>query len=248
MWSISDHLRCRKTPYPALICNRLIFYIYSNCIIFFKTYSDFVSWDNQIFQKEFKISFKLASAQLFYPYALSLVLLFLFGLFLFLPYVLCNQTVLMLQWLWHLMVQAVRPCLGLRAASGRHMSFLLLYWLVFLSGQNIIFISLHSEWQFLKIAPHQGIFITFCGPAWVARQLFISPHLSSISLSQKAHFFLAIFLLYFAMTFLLKLLGLLFTVWDLRRIILHHRISHTLRCPITCDRNFFDLVVCIFSA
>ena len=52
-------------------------------------------------------------------------------LFLFWPYVLCNHTVLMLQSLWHLMVQAVRPCLGLRAASGRHMSFLLLYWLFF---------------------------------------------------------------------------------------------------------------------
>lgn len=60
---------------------------------------------------------------------------------------------------------------------------------LFLSEWNIIFISLHSEWQFLKIAPHWGIFITFCRPAWVARQLFIFLHLSSISLSQKASFF-----------------------------------------------------------
>lgn len=119
-------------------------------------------------------------------YIRTSIFLFISGLTL--PYVVYNHTVLMLQLLWHLMVQAVRPCLGLRAASGRHMSFLLLYWLVFLSGRNIIFISLHSEWQFLKIAPHQGIFITFCRPAWVARQLFISLHLSSISLSQKAHF------------------------------------------------------------
>lgn len=139
-------------------------------------------------------------------------------LFLFWPYVLYNHSVLMLQSLWHLMAQAVRPCLGLRAASGRHMSFLLLYWLVFLSERNIIFISLHSEWQFLKIAPHQGIFITFCRPAWVARQLFISLHLSSISLSQKACFFSpAIFLLYFAMTFLLKLLGLCYSQFEIYR-------------------------------
>lgn len=138
-------------------------------------------------------------------------------LFLFLPYVSYNRTVLMLQLLWHLMVQAVRPCLGLRTASGRHMSFLLLYWLFFfLSGQNIIFISLHSEWQFFEIAPNQGIFITFCRPAWVACQLFISLHLSSISLSQKAQvFFLAIFLLYFAMTFLLKLLGLCYSQFEI---------------------------------
>lgn len=139
-------------------------------------------------------------------------------LFLFLPYVSYNRTVLMLQLLWHLMVQSVRPCLGLRTASGRHMSFLLLCWLFFfLSGQNIIFISLHSEWQFFKIAPHRGIFITFCRPAWVACQLFISLHLSSISLSQKAPFFLAIFLLYFAMTFLLKLLGLCYSQFEIYR-------------------------------
>lgn len=79
---------------------------------------------------------------------------------------------------------------GLRAASGRLVSSPLLYrvgfFIFFLSGWNIIFISLHSEWQFLKIAAHRGIFITFCGAAWVARQLFISLHLSSISLSQKA--------------------------------------------------------------
>lgn len=47
-------------------------------------------------------------------------------------YVLCNYTVLMLQWLWHLMALAVRPHLGLRAASGRHMSLLLLYCFFFL--------------------------------------------------------------------------------------------------------------------
>lgn len=110
--------------------------------------------------------------------------------FLFLSYMLLyNHTVLMFQLVWHLMVGAVRPGLGLRAASGRHMSLQLLYWFVFfLSGWNIIFISLHSEWQFLRIAPHQGIFITFCRPAWVPRQLFIFLHLSSISLFQKAHF------------------------------------------------------------
>lgn len=78
------------------------------------------------------------------------------------------------------------------------------------------FISLHSEWQFLKIAPHQRIFITFCRPAWVARQLFIFLHLSSISLSESLFFFLslAVFLLYFAMTFLFKLLGLCYSQFE----------------------------------
>lgn len=163
-------------------------------------------------------------------------------------------TVLMLQLLWHLMVQPVRPCLGLRAASGRHMSFLLLYWLAFfLSGRNIIFISLHSEWQSLKIAPHQGIFITFCRPAWVCPSTFHLPSsLIYFTLSDSPSFFLSpwqFFLLYFAMTFLPKLLWLvLFTGWDLQRIISRHRISHTLRCPITCDRISVTWFVCIFSA
>lgn len=104
----------------------------------------------------------------------------------------------------------------------------------FLSGWNIIFISLHSEWQFFKIAAHQGIFITFCRPAWVARQLFITLHLSSISLSQKAHFSCQFPALYFAMTFRRKLLGLCYSqFWDLPGIIFLCWISHTLRCPIT---------------
>lgn len=107
--------------------------------------------------------------------------------FLFLWY---DHCVLMLQRLWHLMASAVRPCLGLRASIRQtHVFSTFVMAVFFLSGRNIIFISLHSEWQFLKIAPHRGIFITFCGPAWVARQLFISLHLSSISLSQKAFFF-----------------------------------------------------------
>lgn len=62
-------------------------------------------------------------------------------LFLLWLYLLYNQTILMLQSLWRLMAQPVRRCLGLRGASGRHVSLLLLYWLVFLSGQNIIFLS-----------------------------------------------------------------------------------------------------------
>lgn len=92
-------------------------------------------------------------------------------------------------WGFWVSVETVRLRPGLGAASSRHVSFLV----DFLSGWNIIFISVHSEWQFFKITAHQGIFITFCRPDWVTRQVFISSHLSSISLSQKVHFFLGNF-------------------------------------------------------
>lgn len=127
-----------------------------------------------------------------------------------------------------------------------------------LSGWNIIFfISLHSEWQFLKTAAQRGIFITFCAAAWESRQLSISLHLSSISLSHSGS------LMPFSSLFPTSSLSFspwqyvffppprltllwpscsdcppcaLFTVWDLQRIILHRRISRALSCPITCDR------------
>lgn len=88
---------------------------------------------------------------------------------------------------------------------------------------NFFFISLHSVWQFLKTAAQRGIFITFCAAAWESRQLSISSHLSSISLSHSGSLmpfssqfpplslsFLPIFFFpspspYFAMTFLLGL-------------------------------------------
>lgn len=120
---------------------------------------------------------------------------------------------------------------------------------------NFFFISLHSVWQFLKTAAQRGIFITFCAAAWESRQLSISSHLSSISLSHSGSLMpfssqfpplsLSFLPIFFFPPPRLTLLWpscsdcppcALFTVWDLQRIILHHRISRTLSCPITCDR------------
>ena len=89
----------------------------------------------------------------------------------------------------------------------------------FLSVWNIIFISLHSEWQLVEIARQRGIFMTFCGAAFSSLlHLLVSftrsqAHFSSLP---AFLFFLPSFL-YFSMTLLLKLLSLCYSLAEVYR-------------------------------